>query len=55
MNRIKETSDKDQEECGAFKVANYIPLENFYIDDLAQNYNLKSDYVRWAHAQVRKT
>ncbi|VDO80140.1 unnamed protein product [Heligmosomoides polygyrus] len=37
--------------CAINKVANYIPLENFYIDDLAQNYNLKSDYVRWAHAQ----
>lgn len=40
--------------CAINKVANYIPLENFYIDDLAQNYNLKSDYVRWAHAQEGK-
>ncbi|WKX92650.1 hypothetical protein Q1695_010576 [Nippostrongylus brasiliensis] len=33
------------------KVRNNIPLENFYIHELAENYNLKSDYVRWAQAQ----
>ncbi|ETN85557.1 HECT-domain protein [Necator americanus] len=37
--------------CAINKVTNKIPLENFYIHELAENYNLKMDYVNWAHAQ----
>ncbi|VDM65221.1 unnamed protein product [Strongylus vulgaris] len=37
--------------CAINKVTNKIPLENFYIHELADNYNLKMDYVNWARAQ----
>ncbi|KAK6029268.1 HECT-domain protein, partial [Ostertagia ostertagi] len=55
----------DPQECRAFleileslcainKVTNSIPLENFYVHELADNYNLKMDYVKWAHGQEGK-
>ncbi|EPB66807.1 regulator of condensation [Ancylostoma ceylanicum] len=37
--------------CAINKVTNKIPLENFYVHELADNYNLKMDYVNWARAQ----
>ncbi|PIO69987.1 HECT-domain protein [Teladorsagia circumcincta] len=36
----------------ALRVTNSIPLENFYVHELADNYNLKMDYVKWAHGQT---
>lgn len=44
--------DMQNENIESFKVTNKIPLENFYIHELADNYNLKMDYVNWARAQV---
>ncbi|XGW20104.1 hypothetical protein V3C99_003715 [Haemonchus contortus] len=41
--------------CAINKVTNHIPLENFYVHELAENYNLKMDYVKWAHGQVRRS
>ncbi|KIH66861.1 regulator of condensation [Ancylostoma duodenale] len=38
--------------CAINKVTNKIPLENFYVHELADNYNLKMDYVNWARAQT---
>uniref|UniRef100_A0A1I7XGZ0 SAM_MT_RSMB_NOP domain-containing protein n=1 Tax=Heterorhabditis bacteriophora TaxID=37862 RepID=A0A1I7XGZ0_HETBA len=37
----------DPSEC---LVTNKIPLENFYIHELNNNYNLKQDYAHWASA-----
>ncbi|KAJ1345626.1 hypothetical protein KIN20_000201 [Parelaphostrongylus tenuis] len=40
--------------CAINKVTNKIPLEKFYVHELADNYNLKMDYVKWARAQEDK-